>query len=220
MILYRVIPKANTGISNTKVKGFNTFEYDDNEDYIHFFLLPENIEVYQFLEYEQYNIESIILKCDIPNNIIQYGVGLYYWYYNFKRVPFLEARIKTKDFKEEYIIDISNHIQSEWKDFEIFKRYLINCIYNQKAFKYIDYDKNILKLNSNFNFFHYFSKTDLENNHIKINDYPKVQSLKSLKRKELLLIKRLIIDLKEKIEKTNEKDINFIKLNQYENKYK
>ena len=103
MILYRVIPKDNEDISNTPWIGINSFNYDD-EDYLHFFILPENVQILQYRKYKINNIDSLIIRCDIPYNLIEFGIGLYNWYYNYKLVPFLEARIKRKYFKQEFII--------------------------------------------------------------------------------------------------------------------
>ena len=220
MILYRVIPKNNPTISNKKTKGINTFKYDEKIDYLHFFILPQNAYIYQLLQYGQNNIESIILKCDIPLNKLTFGVGLYFWYYRFKRVPFLEARINTNDFQKEYIKEISSYVRHEWNNFEIFKKYLINCIYNQKAFTYIDKENYIIKLNPNYNFLEYFTKDDLEKENIILNNSSKDESLRDLKKKELSRLNRILITLKENIEDLSINDDVFLNLDYYEKKYK
>lgn len=48
MKLYRVI-QAENNIKNNDCNGVNTFKYSKNEEYIHFFLLPEHAEIYQKL---------------------------------------------------------------------------------------------------------------------------------------------------------------------------
>jgi len=217
MILYRIIPKSNLDICNNKIKGLNSFIYNQNMEYIHFFILPENAHVY-WMEYQFKKIDTIILKCDIPLNLIEFGVGLYIWYYHFKYVPFLEARINKDDFQEYFIKEKASYVKYEWKNQEIFKRYLINCIYNQKAFTYVDKKNYIIKLNENFNFLHYFNKFDLQKEHIFLNNYPKEESLINLKQKELSFIKRLLINIKENIENLSEYDTNFIDLKYYEKK--
>ena len=216
MILYRIILPNNKDITNEKTKGLNSFKYDDSIEYVHFFILPQNLEIYQLYDFEQLNIKSIVLKCDIPFNLLEFGVGLYRWYYRFKYVPFLEARIKKDDFNDSYIKEKSTYVKHEWKNEEIFKRYLINCIYNQNAFKYLDSKRYLLELNKHFNFLHYFNQEDLLKENIIVNDYPDNESLINLKKKELSFIKRMLFSIKESIENTYLYDANFKDLTYYE----
>ena len=215
MIVYRVLSKENINYSNPKRTGTNSFTYNDTE-YMHFFILPENAETLQILKYKINNQESSIIKCDIPYNLLEFGIGLYTWYYHFKFVPFLEVRIKKHDFKPEYIKETSTYIKHEWKNSNIFKRYLINCIYNQKAYTFKD---NIIKVNNNFNFLHYFNKIDLEKENILVNDYPQDISFNDLKKQELSISKRILISFKEEIEMFKDLDVNFYNLDYNEKKY-
>lgn len=215
MIVYRVVLTDQVIINN---KGINSFNYDKNE-YLHFFILPENAEIFQTRNYKNNNINSIIFKCDIPYNLLEFGIGLYGWYYHIKMVPFLEVRIKQENFKPTFIKDISNFVKFEWKNTEIFKRYLINCIYNQNAFTYLDKNNYKIKLNNKFNFLHYFNKNDLEKEKIFVKDYPYEESLNNLKIKNLSIIKRILISIKENIEMLNETESAFIDIKYNEKKY-
>lgn len=208
MILYRVILNANN-ISNPKINGLNSFNYQDNIEYLHFYILPENAEIIQLDKYYQ-GISTYILKCDIPYEIIKdnFGVGLYTWYYRFKKVPFLEVRIKKEDFIPNFIIDKSGYINALWKNHFIFERYLINCIYNQTVFTYIDKSHSTLKLRKDFNFLHYFSRDDLKKAGLSTESYPEDINFSNLKKKKLLLFKRLLIDVKENIEMNYDFDGN------------
>ena len=211
MILYRVIPANTCNISNSKEIGLNTFNYDNN-DYLHFFILPENAGELQNRKYTINNQKSLVLRCDIPYELLEFGVGLYSWYYHTKLVPFLEARVKKCDFKNFFIKETLTYVKHEWKNSGIFKRYLINCIYNQRVFTYTNLNKTKLVLNPNFNFLHYFNKSDLEKENIVLTDYPENISLKELKKQELSFIKRILIGLKEGFEMMKEYDINFYNL--------
>ena len=208
MILYRVISNNN---SNKTEFGINSFNYN-SDDYIHFFILPENAEIFQIGKYTIKNQKSLILKCDISYNLLEFGVGLYSWYYHFKFVPFLEVRIKKKDFSTSFIMETSTYIKNEWKNTSIFKRYLINCIYNQNVFTYVNFKKNSIILNQNFNFLYYFNEFDLIKEQINIHDYPKDINFSNLKKQELSLIKRTLISLKENIEMFKDFDQNFYNL--------
>ena len=199
MILYRVIPKNNQNIINKKWIGINSFEYD-NQEYLHFYILPEHVNFLKKIKYDYNKIDSIILKCDIPYNLLEFGIGLYKWYYYLKKVPFLEARIKAIDFKLGYIKEISDNIEPNWLNENIFNRYLINCIYNQRCFIYINKEKNIIKNNPNFNYLHYFNKDDLEKENINLQDYPEIENLDFLKKRELSFRKKLYIEIKEKLD--------------------
>ena len=219
MILYRVIPTNTCNINNPREFGLNTFTYD-NDDYLHFFILPENAEELQSRKYTINNQKSVVLKCDIPFEFLEFGIGLYNYYYNFKLTPFLEARMKKSNFKNFFIKETLTYVKHEWKNSEIFKRYLINCIYNQKAFAYINFKKTKLVLNLNFNFLHYFSKLDLEKENIVLTDYPENISLKDLKKQELSFINRIFIAFKEGFLMMKDYDINFYDLDYNEKKLK
>ena len=102
MFLYRVISKDNIGILNKTWIGINTFKYDNQKKYIHFYFFPEHAE---FLQKTKYKNNGIILKCNIPIELLEFGIGLYNWHHRFKKEPFLEARIEYDKFKEEFIIE-------------------------------------------------------------------------------------------------------------------
>ena len=51
MKLYRVI-QSDDDIKNEDFSGVNTFEYTENEEYLHFFVLPEHAEIYKQLKYK------------------------------------------------------------------------------------------------------------------------------------------------------------------------
>ena len=110
MFLYRVISKNNTGIENKPWIGINTFKYDNDTKYLHFYFFPEHAE---FLQKTKYKNEGIILRCNIPIELLEFGIGLYNWHHNFRKEPFLEARIEYDKFKEEFIIVGKNHYYIE-----------------------------------------------------------------------------------------------------------
>jgi len=217
MILYRIIENKNFGISNPKKSKFylNTFDYDENVDYLHFFILPENVDALQSGKF-LFNKESIILRCDISIELLEFGIGLYTWYYRNKFVPFLEVRIKKSDFQNSFIKETSSYIKDEWKNIEIFKRYLVNCIYNQNAFTYTNTKKTKLTINPDFNFFDYFNKSDLENEHLNTANYPEDISFTALKKQKLSFIKRTLINFKEAFEMINDCDPNFYNIDYIE----
>lgn len=175
MKLYRVIEEGITDFLNTdSIKGVNTFHYDNDDQYIHFFVLPENAEIYQKLKYENINKKSIVLQCDLPLSLIKdnLGAGMYQWYFLGKRHPFLEVKIKKEDFKDDYIIDSSDKVKDEWKNKEIYNRYLIHGINNLEPITIKSFIPFNVEINPKFNFLHYFPKEDLEKEKIIVDDYP------------------------------------------------
>ena len=193
MILYRV--ESNN--LNTEF-GINTFNYQNEEKYIHFYILPEHADILQIHKYYINNIDSYILKCNIPYKLLEFGIGLYN-VNNYKKIPFLEARVKLKDFKKEYLIEKQNMVLATWYDSNIFERYLINCVYN-KCFYFIDKKNDIIKLNNNFNFLYYFKKDDLERENIKVDNYPIIKDYNVLKKEYLSFLKRIYVNVLEYLE--------------------
>ena len=146
MFLYRVVLKDNTKIINSPWKGINTFQYENNKEYLHFYFFPEHAEFLQKTKY--YNKESTIIKCDIPLDLLEFGIGLYNYYFTFQKSPFLEARIEYDKFDESFIIEKKDTIDDNWKNPLLYKRYLKNCVYGDKPYYIIN--KNDSK-NSGYN---------------------------------------------------------------------
>ena len=185
MFLYRVISKDNTGIENKPWIGINTFKYDDHKKYLHFYFFPEHAE---FLQKNKYKNEGIILRCNIPVELLEFGIGLYNWHHNFRKEPFLEARIECDKFKEEFIIDKKDKIDNSWKKPLLYRRYVNNCLYDHIPYFYVDRYNNIIAIKQDFDFNYYIYE-----------GYPNIQKQK------LIYLKRLFLHLNERIEKTKEK---------------
>lgn len=183
MFLYRVIEKEkyiNGKFINKVWDGVNTFNYDNNEEYLHFFLLPESAEIYQRLKYTNNDIESVVIKCDIPYSMIKnnFGVGMYRWYYPRTRSSFLEVRLNKKDFDNSMVIEVSDNVEECWKNKAIYSRY-INKIINTRNINRdrpvkITLDNNgaieKVELNEEFNFLNYVPLDQLGMENLE-NDY-------------------------------------------------
>lgn len=183
MFLYRVIEKEkyiNGNIVNTVWEGANTFKYVSNQEYIHFFLLPESAQIYQLLKYKNRNIESVVIKCDVPYAVIEnnFGVGMYRWYDPKIRSPFLEVRLNTEEFDKSMIIEVSDNVEEGWKNKTIYSRYLNKIINRKNIHRDIpssvtlnDYGEiEKVELNNGFNFLNYFPLEQLNKENLK-NDY-------------------------------------------------
>lgn len=203
MNLYRVVQSGNN-ITNNDFKGVNTFNYAENEEYLHFFILPEHAEIYKQLKYTNNSIPSLIYKVDIPYEVIKdcFGAGMYTYYQPKVKNAFLEVRIKKQDFDKKYIVDQSENIKTEWKNNEIFQRYLYNCVRNDfiitEDYKYVEkcqpvnilsYESLKVEINKDFNFLHYFSQNDLKKENINVVDYP--QKLEEIEGKIIKKNKRV-----------------------------
>lgn len=172
MKLYRVVHDEKK-LLNEKFLGHNSFEYEKGVDYIHFFLLPENAISFQRVMYYNQGLDSRVLQCDIPYEIIKdnFGVGLYGWYLEDKRTPFLECRIKAKDFKKKYIKKVEYEVDPAWENKDIYYRFLKSCVDNTDPIERLNGIKIIL--NKDFKYEDYFPKEDLEKEGIDTSNYPK-----------------------------------------------
>jgi len=188
MFLYRVVLKDNTKIINSPWKGINTFQYENNKEYLHFYFFPEHAEFLQKTKY--YNKESTIIKCDIPLDLLEFGIGLYNYYFTFQKSPFLEARIEYDKFDESFIIEKKDTIDDNWKNPLLYKRYLKKCVYGDKPYYIIDKNDITISIVNDFDFLYYID----ENYYIN-------------KKEELKFIKKVLYKLYEKKQKTKEKKL-------------
>ena len=132
MIVYRTVSSSELlslingfKIENyNTIRGQNTFKYEKNKSYVHFFKYQEHA-----LYYMKKRNNPVVVRLDIPDDLlgnIEYGfygdVDTYYddfldGYY----IPLPEYVIETNDFKKEYIVDFSYN--GVWQDP---KRYDVN----------------------------------------------------------------------------------------------
>lgn len=125
MIVYRAISKEElltltTGINinRTVIQGENTFRYNPNIEYIHFFKYAKHA-----FDYAKKNKYVIVAKIDIPDDIeLESGFGLYSGittYYDDSLehyyIPLPEYRLKRIYFDTSFIIDYSNELYSPWE---------------------------------------------------------------------------------------------------------
>lgn len=125
MILFKAVTNEellnrinNSNHSETyTIRGKNTFNYDPNIEYLHFFRFAEHA-----FYYKKAKRCVAVLECIIPNEIIeQYGFGFYgdvktdkneslaSWY-----IPLPEYIIKANNFKTEYIYDINDILYNNY----------------------------------------------------------------------------------------------------------
>lgn len=124
MIVYRTVSSAevlnlinNNAIKQNTVYGQNTFKYEKDKSYIHFFKFEEHA-----LYYMKKRNNPAIIRLDIPDELlgnIEYGfygdVDTYYDDYLYGYYMPLPEYILNKDlFKKEYIIDFSYN--GVWQD--------------------------------------------------------------------------------------------------------
>ena len=183
MYLYRVVEKdkyVQGKVINGYFEGVNTFAYNNIQDYLHFFVLPESAEIYQQLKYKNANKESVVLKCDIPYSFLKdnFGVGMYSWYKLKAKSPFLEVRLNKFDFENSMVIEVADKVKEEWKNEAIYNRYLNKVIYGSSVNRdnpiSITFDSNFsihkVELKPTFNFLNYFPLDQLKKENLE-NDY-------------------------------------------------
>lgn len=117
MILYRCLTSDeiigminDTSYNNSTICGENTFKYENDVSYKHFYLYPDHTKVYKN--------NSIIGQYIIPDDAIdQYGFGFYgsvkterndklFGYY----MPIPEVTVKEDDFKKKYLYSVSTFV--------------------------------------------------------------------------------------------------------------
>ena len=195
MEIYRVVDKKNYlngRISNGNINKsvVNTFEYDD-EEYLHFFVLPEHAEIYQKRVYDSRGLDSLILKCDVPFSMLKdnFGAGMYKYYKKISVTPFLEVRLKAKDFDNKQVIGVAHEVPFFWKDEKIYNKYLNDVVEGrgEESLLDIDLSKDIIeqievnpKLNKNFNFFEYFPRKEF--NETSKTQKKEIQTYKDMQR--------------------------------------
>lgn len=125
MILFRAVTNEEllARINNNNhfeiytIKGKNTFNYDPNIEYLHFFRFAEHA-----FYYKKAKRCVAVLECIIPNEIIeQYGFGFYGDVKTYKNevlagqyIPLPEYIIKADNFKTEYIYDINDVLYNNY----------------------------------------------------------------------------------------------------------
>ena len=108
-------------------KGANTFKYDSNTQYIHFFYFAECMYHYKNNKNNYY--AKNFVKYDIPIDILKkyFGYGYYERIIPGYYTPVPEFAIPIDEFKVEYIRDICNNEKEEYlkrNEWEIYKNNL------------------------------------------------------------------------------------------------
>lgn len=106
--------------------GTNTFKYDKDNSYIHFFLFAECAEHYK--KYSHSRFAKYFIECEIPFEILEeyYGYGWYEALIPGYYTPVPEFAIPFTEFDINYISDISDNVKSEWLRAEEWKQYKMN----------------------------------------------------------------------------------------------
>lgn len=138
MILYRTMTTYELinrlkGVhdSSVGIRGENTFYYEPNQEYIHFFQYAEHAFYYMNRTYSPY---VIVARCVIPDDVIYdkgfgyYGEvetyknnSLYNWY-----IPLPEYRLKKEDFKNAYIQEFANILRTKMVENNTYELPLFN----------------------------------------------------------------------------------------------
>ncbi len=107
---------------NLRFNLFNTFKYDKDKDYIHFFRYKSFIQ--QFFDDD--NAESIILSADIPDELLEKCKGFGFYIIENQEVPIPEYAIPLEEFNENCIIRVEKGQKAniEYEDLNEYKKYL------------------------------------------------------------------------------------------------
>lgn len=107
---------------NLKFNLFNTFNYDKDKRYIHFFRYKSFIQ--QFFDAD--NSEGIILSADIPDELLDKYKGFGFYIIENQEIPIPEYAIPLEEFNEDYIVGVKKglEVNVEHEDFNEYKRYL------------------------------------------------------------------------------------------------
>lgn len=109
-----LISYNNNEIYHSELKSFgiNTFSYEKDIEYIHFFYYPESCEIY--LKNKPY-LQTNIMICDIPKRILKkyIGYGFYSQVVPDYTIPILEFAIPLEEFNLKYIKKIISNEEIE-----------------------------------------------------------------------------------------------------------
>lgn len=106
-------------ISEHTILGENTFKYEKDIEYKHFFLFAEHANFYKNLNRRFY---PVIGQYVIPNNIInEFGFGFYDGVKTTRNnslsgyyIPLPELKINRSDFKSEYLYKLESELYSDF----------------------------------------------------------------------------------------------------------
>lgn len=107
---------------NLQFNLFNTFNYEKDKEYIHFFRYKSFIQ--QFFDDD--NFESIILSANISDELLEKCKGFGFYIVENEEIPIPEYAIPLEKFNENCIIGVEKGKESniEYEDFYEYKRYL------------------------------------------------------------------------------------------------
>lgn len=105
--------------NTARIQGQNTFSYDENTSYKHFFYFAEHAYYYQNLHKRTY---PVIGEYVLPNEVIdQTGFGFYGDVTTMRNqklenfyMPFPEILVKTKDMKVEYLYQLFSELYGDF----------------------------------------------------------------------------------------------------------
>lgn len=109
----------NIYVSGNTIKGENTFKYDKNEKYKHFFMFAEHADYYKKCNRQNY---PVIGQYVIPNKIIEeHGFGFYggvktmrndglYGYY----APLPEIKVNQNDLESKFLYKLESELYSDF----------------------------------------------------------------------------------------------------------
>lgn len=135
--------------------GTNTFIYDDDNNYIHFFLFAECAAHYK--KYHDGRFTKHFIECEIPFKVLKnyYGYGWYEAIIAGYYTPVPEFAIPIAEFEVNSISDISDEVKVEWLRSDEWNQYKMNipkeylADYETGSFKNGHNKKSILEIPKN-----------------------------------------------------------------------
>lgn len=106
--------------------GTNTFNYDDQNNYIHFFLFAESM--YHYRTFKGGKFTKHFVECDISFEILKdyYGYGWYEAIIPGYYIPVPEFAIPCEEFDVNFICDVSDEEKKEWLRPNEWEQYKLN----------------------------------------------------------------------------------------------
>ena len=127
MIVYRYIINDSLEknsqkhiFKNLKFNLFNTFNYDKDKEYIHFFRYKSFIQ--QFFDDDN----AQIISADIPDELLEKYRGFGFYIIENQEMPILEYAIPLEKFDKSCIVGVEKVQKgnAEYEDFNEYKKYL------------------------------------------------------------------------------------------------
>lgn len=109
-------------LKNLQSNLFNTFNYNKDKKYVHFFRYKSFIQYF----FDDNSAEGMIISVDIPPELLNKYKGFGFYIVENQEFPIPEYAIPLEEFNEDWIVGLETRQKSniEHEDFDKYQKYL------------------------------------------------------------------------------------------------